>query len=399
MVAHVEANVKAPGSGFFNQQAAISRLLPKWFTIFFLFFQNGLYEIHFCELHNSLAGSFGNLAKVMKQKLITIFQLGRLGLAPLTMSVPVLGLFTAVSSSSFLQITLLALVGLCAHAFGFALNDLLDYPIDSHSPYRQKSPLVAGKISFRGAWVFVLLQPVIVLVVYGLWYPATAVSLVALTISFVLSILYNVWSKSGRLPRLFAELALAFSVGMLFLSGALLETDLLSATAVALAILLSLITLLVNSVSSGLKDIKTDQDVGAKSFVLATKSRVVAGNLLYISPKLRLYSVVIQLLIMGGFAWVAYGYGRGWATYVGVFCFTSLSLGHLRKLLRSQTFTQLRTREPLKNGFYNYFAFLWLLFPTFPEALQLFFILFGVSGGLLTLWQRSRPLPIIKLKG
>lgn len=56
----------------------------------------------------------------------------------------------------FIDLIALAGIGICAHFFGFVLNDLMDYSLDKESPYRQNSPLVSGEVTQLQAWVVML---------------------------------------------------------------------------------------------------------------------------------------------------------------------------------------------------------------------------------------------------
>ncbi|MBZ0310023.1 MAG: UbiA family prenyltransferase, partial [Anaerolineae bacterium] len=101
----------------------------------------------------------------MVKKLLAFLRLGRVGMSPLTMSVPVLGAFSAGETSPHLW--LLMLIGLSAHFFGFGLNDLIDHPIDRKTPYRQRHPLTTGRLQYGEAWAFVLLQIPLSLALYS----------------------------------------------------------------------------------------------------------------------------------------------------------------------------------------------------------------------------------------
>lgn len=329
----------------------------------------------------------------MKIKLMAYLHLGRVGMSPLTVSVPILGLFTAVSSSSppLSQILVSGMIGFCAHLFGFALNDIIDYPIDKNSPYRQRSPLVTGKLSFRQAWVFVLLQPMLILLLYWGGGDGTAVSFFILLLSFICSIAYNLWSKTGRIPRIFAELALASSVSLLCLASALTISSIPSMATMVFACTLGLVTLLLNSVPSGLKDIKADREAGGNSFVLALGCFVIAGDRLYISKKLQLFAFVLQTIIMGMVLFTAKQFFVPLMLQSIIFLLLTISFFHLIRMLMLSSYNQLRHGGPLLGGYCHYLALVLIVVSHFSIAQLLLvglILLFVVA--LTLLWRGVR---------
>src|SRR5690606_1323219 len=90
-----------------------------------------------------------------------------------------------------------------------------------------------------------------------------------LWLSIGLSLVYNLGSKWGPMPRFVVELALALSVGALCLAGGLSVAATFSQAGLVFTGTLTLVLLLLNSVPSGLKDLKTDYEFQARSFVIA----------------------------------------------------------------------------------------------------------------------------------
>ena len=315
---------------------------------------------------------------------LALASLSRISLAPLTISVPVLGALSAGVPTSRLELLGLALVGLCAHCFGFALNDLLDLPFDRQADARQADALVTGRIGQVQAWAFTLLQVPVAFGVYAL-ISGSAPGMAVLGLSVALSVGYNRWSKSGRLPRLLPELALALSTALLCLAGAWLAPGLPRFTSLLFAGALGLVLLLLNSVASGLKDLKSDQAGGARSFVIAAGCRMVGEDRMQLSRLLRGYSAAIQAGIWLCSLGLAALTRPGWpvsALVIGLSLFGAL---HLRMLLSLDSFSALRRAKPLLSGFYNYTALALLLSPGMP--------LWMVLGyGLFAAWLLSIPL-------
>lgn len=292
-------------------------------------------------------------------------------MSPLTVSVPILGALTAgVPSALFWS---LGLVGLCAHLFGFGLNDLIDLPIDRRLPAREIHPLVNGSVRLRDTWLFVLVQVPVALCIYAFGVRGSSIGL--LSLSIVLSILYNLWSKRGGVFVVIAEVSLAASIGLLCLSGAQTLQANLSPESIVFAFTLALILLLLNSVSSGLKDIKTDLDAGVRSFAAVSGASVQGEDQLYIPFRLKIYSAILQgsigILTIFLMVWLR----SHWLLCIFGVVLCLYSALHLRFLLSVDSYTKLRGSMPLLNGYYNYLALSLCLFPFMPFIMQLVYSL------------------------
>jgi len=281
----------------------------------------------------------------------------------------------------------LAGLALCAHLFGFALNDLIDHPLDRTLPGLRSHPLVTGRLSRREAWAFTLIQPPLALGIYLLMRGAPA-GFVALCLSIAFSVVYNLWSKRGAIPRFLPELALASSIGLLCLSGAWLTTPQISPGSIIFALTLTLVLLLLNSVSSGLKDIKTDAAFGARSFVLSTGSRMLDGDRMLISRQLWRYSAVLQTAILICFIALLVLFRPGWPSSVLIGVLGVYAGLHLRMLLTLPSFAAVRRSMPLLDGYYNYAALALFVVGQMPIALQVLYGLLILSL-LLIPWRLS----------
>lgn len=312
----------------------------------------------------------------MRKKIIALAILGRLGMSPLTMSVPVLGALSATDSLALGEILTLMLLGLCAHLFGFGLNDIIDHPIDQ--PVRQKHPLTSGWLKQWEAWIFVLLQLPLAL---GIYYFELESGLSFLVLSIFLSVIYNLFSKRGFFSRLMAELSLAGSIGLLCAAGTLTQTEKLPLESAIFATTLTLILLLLNSVPSGLKDLKTDEAFGAKSFVLVIGCKMLDDDQYFLPSRLRWYSGVLQLAIVGGIAFLLIEFHPALLLSILIVILTLYSALHLRMLLQITSFNAIRFSLPLLNGFYNYAALSLILVDRMPLWLQLLYV--GLVIGLI----------------
>jgi 4-hydroxybenzoate polyprenyltransferase len=307
-------------------------------------------------------------------KLGDLAHLGRIGMSPLTVSVPILGVLTLGEPyipQSPLVLAALGLVGLSAHFFGFALNDLIDQPVDSAHPNRQRHPLISGRLTRREAWLFTLIQIPISLGLYIFALRGTVGGVIALCLSGACSVVYNLWSKRGAVPRILPEISLAVSIGLLCLVGALTNSDQLAAQSILFAVTVVPVLLLVNSVPSGLKDIKTDSESGAHSFVLSTGSRMLDADAIFLSQQLRIYSYALQIAIL---VLVVLLTEVLRVPFLLRFLIVALGLYgglHLRLILSVRSFQVLRKTMPLLNGYYDYLALALCVVPLMPLALQI----------------------------
>jgi 4-hydroxybenzoate polyprenyltransferase len=302
--------------------------------------------------------------------------LGRIGMSSLTMSVPVLGALTTKQPLLSGDLFLLMLIGLCAHLFGFALNDLLDHPIDRMSPLRQRHPLIRGDLAWRDAWIFTLAQVPLALAVYWFGLRGSLNGLLLLYVSIFLSVIYNLWSKKGQIFSLLAEISLATSIGVLCLVGAVYRSSDVQLQTAAFSFALTLILLLLNSVPSGLKDLKADRASGALSFVIVAGSRVKENGELVIPHALRIYSLILQVLIILCVVALVRLFDLLWVLAVLSIVLVVYGGLHLRLMLWSPTYTYILNGKPLLNGHYNYFALSLTVLPLMPTWLQ---IVYGVA--------------------
>lgn len=326
-------------------------------------------------------------------------QLSRIAMAPLTVSVPILGLLAVDLSPSSGNLVGLGVVGLCAHIFGFGLNDLIDFPLDRTVTTRQRHPLITGALRKWQAWTWILLQVPLSLLIYRVALDGNSTGLLILFLSILLSVIYNLWSKWGWLPRFLAELGLAASIGLLCLSGSALTGN-ISSSAALYALTLALVLLLLNSVPSGLKDLQTDTAFGADSFVQSTGTRMDDEDRMVISVALRRYSAVLQGSIIVGLVGLIVLLEPAPLVTILVILLTLYAALHLRMLLAVRSFQALRRSLPLLNGYYNYAALLLVLIDRMPRGLQGIVVVYVI--GLLTvplrlmlrLWRRRHaPVP------
>lgn len=279
-------------------------------------------------------------------------------MAPITMSAPVLGALT-VRKISAVEILGLALIGLCAHIFGFILNDLVDIDVDRKVPYRQHSPLLTGEVKAREAWVFAGLQIPLAFFIYMGIFSGNAYGGLALVVSVLLSIVYGLWSKFGEIPKWIPEISLAGSIGFLSLAGVLFGSLHVKPVSILFCLALTIGLLLLNSVPSGLKDLRTDVQSKVESFIIWAGARLEANGVLIIPKKLFIYSFSLHFLF--GCALFQIALDLKPPLWVALWSFTLYVYSglHLRALL--SPLSVINKTPSLLSGVFNYFSLTLLL--------------------------------------
>ena len=190
----------------------------------------------------------------------------------------------------------LASLGLAILVFvyGFLLNDYIDVEIDRVNPERRQW-LYVEALGAK-ALPIIAITPIVTLVYYWFCVERGLRGALLLIAAHIAATTYNLNSKRGRLPKLFAELAIAIAVGLLPLIGALpyLGTP-VPQSAVHVSIHVGLLYLFLNSVFAGLKDIRSDALQG-DSFVLALGCSV-RGSEIHFSSQLKIYTYALLGLI------------------------------------------------------------------------------------------------------
>ena len=331
----------------------------------------------------------GNL-KIFIKKIGNFYKIGRLGMAPLTISVPILG---AISSREIIlpsELILLGCVGFFAHMFGFIINDCIDQSIDKNVPYRKKSPLLTGKMKTLETLLFAFFQAILAFVLYYFGLRGSFQGLVVLLVSVFLSSIYNLGSKRGKIPRILAEISLALSIGTLSFAGYLANNNrIITLDALFFPLSLTLVLLLVNSIANGIKDVETDEQAGAESFVIKMGCKVRDGRI-FISPQTRIYSTSIMLLTLFSFILVGSRFSVNYYLYSLIGILILYSFLHLRYIFTVRTLVGFRKSIPFLYGYYSYFALCIFLVPWMPLLLKIVFVSLGMLSILIPISQSFR---------
>jgi 4-hydroxybenzoate polyprenyltransferase len=277
------------------------------------------------------------------------------------MTVPLFGGLISDLPLTLWQIVCLSLIGLCSHLFGFVLNDIIDSKLDKHVASRKNSPLLSGKITYRAAFILTILQIPLMYLIYIYVLNGHLNGVIILTISILLSLIYNRFSKYSIFPKILAELSLALAVALMIPAGFYAVDTAINIKVYLFAGCYFLILHLLNSIPSGLKDLKTDYETHVESFVISWKCRMIDENKSQISKRVVVYSFFLLFLLFILFFITAFAFQSYWFVFIfiGVFCF--LAYAHLKELLNKTNFYDLQKFAPLLNGFYTYLASYFLL--------------------------------------
>jgi len=200
--------------------------------------------------------------------------LGRLHSAVLLGLVPVYGALLMGERDPF-HLTILFIIGLLSHTFGFALNEVADLKVDRASSDLKGKPLVKGAISYRAALAFVMGSLALCFILPILVYPDRVYYLIPILIPTVLiGIIYDLRGK--RWPG--SDFILSFYVLLYCLFGAATVSTAFSEMVWIVAILAYLQTLFQNVVA-GLKDADHDHLAGGLTTPLRMGVRVTKGRM------------------------------------------------------------------------------------------------------------------------
>jgi len=178
------------------------------------------------------------------------------------------------------EIGVLFLIGCLAHAYGFVVNDVLDFKIDALSLELTARPLVKGSITRKHAVVFAAACFLVsLLLTIPFYFTATSRYLVLLFTLFVaygLATVYN--SLSKRLPGM--DFFVAGAVFVLILFGAATVGPIAKTP---LPWIVALIggaqVLFMNMINGAIKDIDHDKDGSARTWAIWLGAQVHDGAL------------------------------------------------------------------------------------------------------------------------
>jgi 4-hydroxybenzoate polyprenyltransferase len=187
-----------------------------------------------------------------------------------------------------LHLTLLFIIGLLFHSFGFALNEYSDIEVDRHSKYLSDKPLLKGTIKKRhalyAAFVFISIASAMAVVFFtDIW------ALTAFFMAILLGAVYDLYGK-----RFFgADIVLGAFIFFFTLFGALSVSRELTPVVYITAFLFFIQLSFQTGITGGMKDIPHDHIAGAKTSPVYLGCRVV-GRRLFVTGEFRAYAYITK---------------------------------------------------------------------------------------------------------
>ncbi len=215
-----------------------------------------------------------DFANCMIRKYLEISRLFNMGLTGVA---PVLGALSmyAVHASTLLQLFLLFIIGCLAHAYGFALNDIIDVPVDKLSKDLTLRPLVNGSITLRHATMFAFGCLILSFLLTLFFYTNKTQYLIivfVLIIAYLLATVYDTLSKKYPGMDLFVAAAVFF---LILFGAATVGTPTILAWTVSL--IGGLQVLFMNMINGAIKDIDHDKEGSAHTLAIWLGAKVHAG--------------------------------------------------------------------------------------------------------------------------
>lgn len=129
----------------------------------------------------------------MKDLIKTYLELGRAPGAMSTAFLAVVGAYTSSGSPEIAQLLLLILIGVLSHFSVGALNEIMDRKIDASAKELSHKPLVSGRASIAGAFMFVISAAFAAILLSAALFGALSVCFLVLSIG--ISAIYDIWGK------------------------------------------------------------------------------------------------------------------------------------------------------------------------------------------------------------
>ena len=195
----------------------------------------------------------------------------------------------------FPTLFLLFILGFFSHAYGFVLNDIVDYDIDKTSKEIKNRPLISGTISIKQAWVFTISSLIIAYLITfyfalktNMYFP-----IVIYTVFVILATIYDLYSKKFPGMDVFVTTGIFFLIiyGATTVSGGITN---LSIITWIVALVGTIQVLYMQVITGGLKDAENDYNEGGRT--LALRMGVKVENKILMVPlsfKILAYSLQI----------------------------------------------------------------------------------------------------------
>lgn len=262
---------------------------------------------------------------------------------------------------SSIDYVIVIIIGFTTHYFGFITNDIMDFEFDRKAKSRSTSPFISSRITRSEMKISAIVFLSLTILLY-LTIGASQNSMLLLIISCCLSLVYNFYSKTSSLSKYIPEMSLALSISILVLSVVSINDPYGYISALPWATLIMLILFSLNSISNGLKDLKTDSNNGAITFVIQNKCKYISYNQIKISQRVKIIAASTQVLILGLIVVILYL--ENYPDYLVVLPIVLASLGfwHMTKLLNITDYTVFHASKPFLYGYLNFASAILLLY-------------------------------------
>lgn len=198
--------------------------------------------------------------------------------------------FAAIANgeSNFFHLSVLFLIGILVHIFGFVQNDVYDIEIDKRSKYVKNRPLVTGAISMKNAELIVIVS-FSISIILAVSFLFTLFSFIVLLFSFVCMTIYNKYSKEfyGM------EYALSLGVFCCGIFGALTVSRNVSILSMIVSFTAFMQWLFSVGISANLKDVEYDSKLGIRTTPMAFGVKVSTKKFL-MPTYFKFYAVSIK---------------------------------------------------------------------------------------------------------
>lgn len=217
---------------------------------------------------------------VIKKTLIEFAKLSSVHFVFLTAVIPVTGAI-AMGEKDLFILTVIFIIGLAAHTFGFAFNHYTDIDVDRLGDYVSKRPLPSGSISKKHAMIYILSWFFFGFILTLYFFSVKLLLLYLLGIT--LAAIYDAYSK--KIGGMDLILGASVVTGVIF--GAATVSFQFPNIIYVLCVLAFLQTLNLNLIAGGIKD--ADHDYLINSRHLSTQLGLHAENgVLYIPNSFKL---------------------------------------------------------------------------------------------------------------
>ena len=229
----------------------------------------------------------------MKEKaLINYFRLIRPQGAISTAVVIIIGYLIMMGSRNIINLTILFIIGIFGHIFGFVLNEYIDVRVDKKSSYLKEKPLVSGAIPRNHALFIALFSCICVYTLTIIFFPSVF-PLFFLTLAFLSGVIYDTMGKKIPGSDLFVGAASFF--GVMF--GASIVSVHFTNLVYIISFSVFIFLVFCNAVIGGLKDADHDSLAGAKTTAIRMGVKVENGKM-FVNKKFKMFSYALDLIFI-----------------------------------------------------------------------------------------------------